>query len=49
MNIKEMIAVTQCFIHNKTGKEVQINFRPNDFGKLIKAYDIAKQDTWQLR
>ena len=44
-----MIAVVQCFINNKTGQQINISFNNRDFAKLIKAYDIAKQDTWQLR
>ena len=36
-----MLATVQAFIHHQKGVEVQINFRPQDLGLLIRAYDYA--------
>lgn len=45
MNLHQMIAVVQCYIHVRTGKEVDINMHQFNEAKnhilLAKAYTIA--------
>jgi len=44
MSNEQMIAVVECFIHHRTGKEIRIAkpTRPNHFLLLSKAYEICK-------
>lgn len=42
MNLQEMVAIIQCYIHHKKGVEVEITPNiPNDLGKIMIAYSIA--------
>ena len=45
MNLHQMIAVVQCYIHTRTDKEVDINMHqfnnPHNVLLLTKAYTIA--------
>ena len=44
MNVQQMIAMVQCYIHHKTGKEIQISQpkNPSHFFLLSKAYENCK-------
>jgi len=44
MDNREMIAIVECFIHHRTGKQIRIAkpSKPNHYLLLTKAYENCK-------
>ncbi len=43
MDITQMIAILECYIHLRTNKEVRIDTNNLDLFKLTQAHNIAQQ------